>query len=181
METYADRQRTAQQWHAQFAYTIVEPGNEQLPLFQVALHSSFNAFEPAHPEWLNFYSEWQEDLTARGAGVYEFLDYPWTYEVKILTPEAMQEQWGTGWEAFELEDLIVGWQRNLTKSPDQYRPVRRIDHPVENFQQANLTKNDYDGGSTRAVAVAVYNRGWPLPVPVAVADYIRSGPGPPSP
>jgi hypothetical protein len=147
-ESLEMRRLTREQWLEHFQYTQVEHGEERLPLFQVALNRHhFRGYEPDQTEWLNVYSEWQ-DMMSRGPGVYSFPDYPWCYEVTILADWYIwgpgQEPFGPGWEAFEGEELIVGWQRNLTKSPDQWRPIRRIDYPVANYYKRNLKYADYD-------------------------------------
>jgi hypothetical protein len=143
-EDWEERRWTNQQWHANFSYTIVEKGEEKLPLFQVALHRSFQRYEPEETQWLNFYYEWQVELAQWGPGVYFFGDWPWQYEVTILSSD--QIHWWDlpdGWEPFKNEMLIVGWQRNLTKSPEQRRPVRRIDWVVDDFYETDLSSADY--------------------------------------
>ena len=48
-----------------------------------------------------------------------------------------------GWEPLSNELLIVGWQCNLTMSPEQRRPVRRIDEVVDDYYKRDLTSADY--------------------------------------
>ena len=69
------------------------------------------------------------------------------YEVTILSQEAI-DAWHVpipGWEPFANEHLIVGWQRNLTKSPGKRRPIRKIAQVVDNYYQRDLTTADYRG------------------------------------
>ena len=141
-ETALSRQLTNQEWNEHFAYTIVEKGEEQLPLFQVLFHPSFNWYEKH--EWVNVYREWQIALAYDGPGTtIRFPDRPWMYEVTILSDD---EWWAwnlpEGWGPFRNEALIVGWQRNLTKSPWQKRPIRRIDSEVPDFYQRDLKPAD---------------------------------------
>ena len=139
------RARHPVRWEEGCPFTKVERGAERHPLFQVALLRTYNWFEAKETEWLNLYAEWQAELADGGPGVYTFWDRDWHYEVKILTPLEINA-WDLpyGWEPFAYEELIVGWQRNVTMSPERWRPVRRIDRPVINYYQANLPEWAYD-------------------------------------
>ena len=114
-------------------------------MFQVALQRTFNWFEAEDAEWLNLYAEWQSTLCEGGPGEYTFWDREWCYEVTILSPAELN-MWDLpdGWEPFANEELVVGWQRNVTMSPERWRPVRRIELPVLNYYQANLQTWAYD-------------------------------------
>ena len=111
-------------------------------MFQFAEHPHFNRYESER--WVNCYREWQREMGQHLSGVFRFGDWPWVYEVTILS-DAEWDNWALpeGWEAFADEDLIVGWQRNLTMSPEKKRPIRRIDFWVTDFYKKNLTRADY--------------------------------------